>query len=104
MIGCDGGMHGSCTVAFIPHLCGVYRCFVCKLDSTCYTHDMQQEYYTPEQVAELFQVTRQAVYKWIREGKLEAVELAPRVTRVTRAALDTFVKPKRAKEEKPGSS
>jgi len=47
---------------------------------------------TPTQVAQELQVTRAAVYKWIAEGKLEALK-AGKVTRIRRSALEKFLKP-----------
>ena len=53
---------------------------------------MSEVFWTPEEIAARYKVTRQAVYKWIAEGKLRAVKLG-RATRVPAAALEEFIKP-----------
>jgi excisionase family DNA binding protein len=53
---------------------------------------MTEEYLTVQQVAERLQVTRQAVYNWINEGRLKAVK-AGRATRIPVSALNAFLKP-----------
>ncbi len=50
---------------------------------------MDQEYVTPDEIAERFRVSRQAVYKWINEGKLEAHRFG-RAVRVPRASVEQF--------------
>jgi excisionase family DNA binding protein len=52
---------------------------------------MSEEYYTPEEIAERFKVTKAAVYSWIRTGKLEATRLG-RSVRISREALEAFLK------------
>ena len=49
-----------------------------------------QRFYTPVQVAELMQVDRSTVYKWIRAGDLEVLRRS-RFTRVSDSALQRFV-------------
>lgn len=53
---------------------------------------MDEKYYTVKEIADRFRVSRQAVYDWIREGKLQAVQLGERV-RVPESALNAFVRP-----------
>ena len=53
---------------------------------------MSEEYLTPEEVAARYKVTRQAIYKWISEGRLRAIKLG-RSTRIPVAALQEFIKP-----------
>jgi len=48
-------------------------------------------YYTCEEVAAMLKVTRQSVWKWIKAGKLEAVQVG-RGFRVPKKALDRFIK------------
>ena len=36
---------------------------------------MTTTFYTPEELATMLKVTRQAVYKWIQQGHLEAVRI-----------------------------
>lgn len=57
---------------------------------------MEDEYYTVEEVAKRFKVTKAAVYKWMRAGELDYV-IVGRDRRVTGAALKAFVKPGRSK-------
>lgn len=42
-------------------------------------------------VARILDVTKKRVYHLITEGKLEAVKLGPRQTRVTRASLEKYI-------------
>ena len=49
-------------------------------------------YYKPEEVADLLKVTRQAVYNWINEGRLQAVRVG-RAVRISREALAEFLEP-----------
>lgn len=58
---------------------------------------MEDEFYTPEEVAALLKVSRQAVYNWIARGRLKAVK-AERVTRIRRADLETFLQPVETEE------
>lgn len=49
-----------------------------------------EEYIKPSDVAKRLGVTRGAVYKWIREGKLRAVRFGDNAVRVPRSALEEF--------------
>jgi excisionase family DNA binding protein len=49
--------------------------------------------YTPDQVAELLQVTRRTIYVWIRKEKLAAVKAGSRV-RIHSDAVAAFLKMK----------
>lgn len=53
---------------------------------------MDEKYYTVKEIAQRFQVSRQAVYDWIKEGKLRAIQIGERV-RVPESALNDFVRP-----------
>ena len=53
---------------------------------------MDQEFYTVEEVAALLQVTRKAIYDWMREGRLSYVQIGPRRRRITKAALAQFLR------------
>jgi putative molybdopterin biosynthesis protein len=53
---------------------------------------MEEKYYTPEQLAERFQVSRHAVYKWIRDGTLRAIRVG-RAVRIPASALEEFIRP-----------
>jgi len=52
---------------------------------------MQEEYLKPGDVAKRLGVSRQAVYKWIKEGRLKAVRFGiGKAVRIPRAALEEF--------------
>ena len=36
---------------------------------------MADPFYTPEELAALLKVTRQAIYNWIQQGRIEAVRI-----------------------------
>ena len=36
---------------------------------------MADVYYTPEELAAMLKVTRQAIYNWIQQGRMEAVRI-----------------------------
>ena len=43
---------------------------------------LEQEFYTVQETAELLRLNVNTVYKWIRAGKLERVKISPRAVRV----------------------
>lgn len=51
---------------------------------------MSETFYTVPEVAKHLKVSAPAVYKWIDQGKLEAVKMG-RSVRVTQTALDRFI-------------
>lgn len=53
---------------------------------------MDEQYYTVQEVADLFKVKKGAVYKWMRQRKLKFV-LVGGERRVTGTDLRDFVKP-----------
>lgn len=53
---------------------------------------MQEQMYTPEEVAQLFKVTRQTVYNWIGAKLLNAIKVGSQV-RIRQSDLDAFVVP-----------
>jgi excisionase family DNA binding protein len=53
---------------------------------------MDEEYYTIDEVAKRFKVTRGAVYKWMRSGELAFVYVG-KDRRITGSALRAFVRP-----------
>lgn len=57
-----------------------------------HTHTIES-LYTPNQLADLLQVTRRTIYVWIREKKLTAVRAGNRV-RIHPEAVDAFLKAK----------
>lgn len=52
---------------------------------------MELEYFTIPEVAQKLKVTRAAVYKWIREGKIATVAVGSD-QRITSAAIDAFIR------------
>jgi len=46
--------------------------------------------YTPEEIAEILQITEYTVLKWLREGKLEGFK-AGRLWRVSEEKLNEFI-------------
>ncbi|NTU84054.1 MAG: helix-turn-helix domain-containing protein [Chloroflexales bacterium] len=53
---------------------------------------VEEAYYTAEEVSKLFRVTKAAVYKWIREGKLGFVWVGSE-KRIPTSAIKDFVRP-----------
>jgi len=47
----------------------------------------QDAVYTPEEVATMLKVSKQAIYKWIREGDLASVKIG-RTVRIPAAAVN----------------
>jgi excisionase family DNA binding protein len=45
-----------------------------------------EEYYTPDEVAKLFKVTRQTVYRWIRNNTIDSIRIGASV-RIPAAAV-----------------
>ncbi len=59
---------------------------------------MDTEYLTPKEIAEQLRVTDQAVYKWIREGKLEGMRFG-RAVRIPRGSVEKFIETSRMASE-----
>lgn len=51
-----------------------------------------EKFYTIDQVAQLFSVTRVTVYDWMKTGRLAYVQVGGR-RRVTQSAIDAFIQP-----------
>lgn len=51
--------------------------------------------YTPAEVARLLRVSPRTVLNWIREGRLDAIRLSPRVYRIMVGALVKLLFPER---------
>lgn len=49
-------------------------------------------YYTVREVAELLRVSSQTIYRWIEEGRIEAVRVGPKVFRIPKDSLDTAIR------------
>ena len=54
--------------------------------------DHHTHYYTPEQLADLLQISRRTVYLWVRERKLKAIKAGNRV-RIPADAISKFLEP-----------
>lgn len=54
---------------------------------------MDETYLTVREVAKRLQVTRQAVYNWINEGRLKAVRVAGKAVRIPLSSLDGLIQP-----------
>lgn len=53
--------------------------------------------YTPEQVAEMLQVSVSSIRKWYTAGKLDAVKVGRRI-RITESALEKFMQSRNGTE------
>lgn len=51
--------------------------------------------YTPAEVARLLRVHPRTILNWVREGRLSAIRLSPRVYRIPRAAMVKYLFPDR---------
>jgi excisionase family DNA binding protein len=62
---------------------------------------MTDTFYTPEELATLLKVTRQAVYKWIQDGQMESVRIG-RTVRIPADEVERLLregrKPRKARE------
>jgi excisionase family DNA binding protein len=64
---------------------------------------MPREFYTPEQLAELLQVSKPAIYKWAQEGRIKAVRIG-RTVRIPAAEVERLVRGSdKPTEEQPGN-
>ena len=52
---------------------------------------MPREFYTPEQLAELLQVSKPAIYKWAQEGRIKAVRIG-RTVRIPAAEVERLLR------------
>ncbi len=65
---------------------------------------MEERFYTIDQVAQMFAVTRAAVYKWMKAGQLKYV-LVGAHRRIPQSALNAFIregKPEDVREDERG--
>ena len=51
---------------------------------------MPREFYKPEQLAELLQVSKPTVYKWAQEGRIEVVRIG-RTVRIPAAEVERLL-------------
>ncbi len=61
---------------------------------------MPKEFYTPEQLAELLQVSKPAIYKWAQEGRIEVVRIG-RTVRIPAAEVDRLLSEGRSGRSTP---
>ena len=52
---------------------------------------MADKFYTPEELAALLKVTRQAIYNWIQQGRMEAVRIG-RTVRIPADEVDRLLR------------
>jgi excisionase family DNA binding protein len=73
-------------------------------DWRCKMQQVQEEYYTLEEVADRLKVSRRTVNRWIEEGELTAIKFAPGRghVRVADSDLKDFIERHRTRPE--GSS
>jgi excisionase family DNA binding protein len=62
---------------------------------------MMQTIFTPEEIADKLKTSRSTVYRWLRNGELKAFK-AGKLWRITREALEEFLKTPIPWEEKEG--
>jgi excisionase family DNA binding protein len=53
--------------------------------------DLRDDFYTIDEVAELFKVTRTTVYDWMKSEQLKFVKVGGR-RRITRQAINEFIR------------
>jgi len=58
----------------------------------------EKEYYSPQEIAEKFNLKPRTVANWIRQGKLKAIKLGD-LWRVHRADLEAFIKDSQEKND-----
>jgi len=51
-----------------------------------------ERHYTPAQVAELLQVSRLTVYRWIARGRLRVRRVGARVVRVPESSIQSLLR------------
>lgn len=63
---------------------------------------MGERYYSPEEVAEKYNVSGVVVRKWLREGKLKGFKLGGKIWRIPEVELERFVQDAFTAEKKSG--
>jgi excisionase family DNA binding protein len=58
----------------------------------------EKEYYSPQEIAEKFNLKPRTVANWIRQGKLKAIKLGD-LWRVHQADLEAFIKDSQEKND-----
>ena len=59
---------------------------------------MDEEYYTVKELATKFKVTKQAIHKWIKEGRIESIKIG-RSRRIPARAVDQLIRESQQAEE-----
>ncbi len=49
------------------------------------------QFYTPEQVATILQVTPESIRRYVRSGKIKAIKLGGKFIRISKDELDIFI-------------
>lgn len=57
---------------------------------------VENNYYRPQEVADKLNVAIGTVWRWIREGKLEAIKLGPSTYRISPEAFTAFIEARKA--------
>jgi excisionase family DNA binding protein len=57
-----------------------------------------EKFYTPEQAAEILQVTTAVVREWLKRGKLKGTKVADILWRIRESDLEAFLKGEKAGE------
>ena len=52
---------------------------------------MADTFYTPDELAAMLKVTRQAIYNWIQQGRMEAVRIG-RTVRIPREEVERLLR------------
>ena len=63
---------------------------------------MEERYYSPEEVAEKYNISGVVVRKWLREGKLKGIKLGGKIWRIPEVELEQFVRNGIMVEKKSG--
>ena len=64
---------------------------------------MANVYYTPEELAAMLKVTRQAIYNWIQQGRMEAVRIG-RTVRIPSEEVERVLREGRTQRQTGQSS
>ena len=63
---------------------------------------MADVYYTPEELAAMLKVTRQAIYNWVQQGRMEAVRIG-RTVRIPSEEVERVLREGRTQRQ-PGQA
>lgn len=64
---------------------------------------MADVFYTPDELAAMLKVTRQAIYNWIQEGRIEAVRIG-RTVRIPRDEVERLLREGRTSRQTEGGN